>query len=900
MSRSGRIFAAAALSIAVVLAVVGASSAGTRGWAATQTKALALKGTKTGTLAPSQQLHVSVALKLRNHALLLDSIRTGSRLSPAQFTARFSPTAAQASAVRSYLRQEGFRDVAIAPNRLFVSGVATAAQAERAFDTKLDTWSVNGRTYYANAAAARVPAGLGKSVVSVLGLNDAAVLDAKPATPSTQIPNYPATYNPQDFWKAYDVGSTPQGSATSIAIFGAGDMTSVIGDLRTEESANGLPQVPVSVVYTGPVTPQVGADADEWDMDTQYSTGMAGNVGKLYIYSASTLTDSDLALAFNQFATQDVAQAGSASFGECEYQSYLDGSMVAWDEIFAEAAAQGQTVFASAGDTGGFCPVAPNNGVPAGVPDVNYPASSPYVVSVGGTTLLTNPDGSYDTEAAWVAGGGGPSLFEYQPYWQDGVALPTGSACVTTLACPGKNVPDIAMDADPESGANVYIGGQPQGVGGTSLASPLALGVWARLESSHSNGLGFGSPDLYAQYGTAGFHDVTLGDTGPYPATPGYDLATGMGTFDVAQMNALIHNATYQAGGGSTASYTVPPPACTVLSDQSGDSAPPVSTDNGAALDIIAAGFALNGDNLTAELTVNSLSAGPGGTTGIGGDGDVWYVTWMYAGTEYFLSAEMPGTTVDPGNPAAVPIDYSYGTVTTSPTGGLFYNTVGSATGALDTTTNTITITAPVSVLGGIASGQTLTKPGAQTYASVGTPAGGLLETADSAGPGSSYTLGAACSTVSGGGGSGSGSGGSGGASGSGGSGGSGGGSGGSGGSGGGSGGSGSHHGHVKSAHAVSAHGTVSGRGGKASFSVGPHKVAFVNAKRHLRFHSKTFTTTFARHVVKLRGRGILDGRHVRFTARLVDSGRVERFTISFDGHASLGGRVRRGKVVVR
>jgi len=104
----------------------------------------------------------------------------------------------------------------------------------------------------------------------------------------------------------------------------------------------------------------------------------------------------------------------------------------------------------------------------------------------------------------------------------------------------GKTVPDVAMDADPDSGANVYVDGTPEGVGGTSLSSPLTLGVWARLESAHSNGLGFAGPLLYAQSGSAGFHDIILGDTGPYPATPGYDLATGLGTFDVSAMNGLV------------------------------------------------------------------------------------------------------------------------------------------------------------------------------------------------------------------------------------------------------------------------------------------------------------------------------------------------------------------------
>jgi subtilase family serine protease len=77
--------------------------------------------------------------------------------------------------------------------------------------------------------------------------------------------------------------------------------------------------------------------------------------------------------------------------------------MLADDNAFEEAAAQGQTVFNSAGDTGGFCPVGvAENGVPAGVPDVNYPASSPWVVPVGGTTLITSSTGAYSEEIAWL------------------------------------------------------------------------------------------------------------------------------------------------------------------------------------------------------------------------------------------------------------------------------------------------------------------------------------------------------------------------------------------------------------------------------------------------------------------------------------------------------------------
>ncbi|MDQ1466579.1 MAG: pseudomonalisin, partial [Actinomycetota bacterium] len=169
-------------------------------------------------------------------------------------------------------------------------------------------------------------------------------------------------------------------------------------------------------------------------------------------------------------------------------------------------------------------------GVPAGAPDVNYPASSPWVIGVGGTTLVTNADGSYDAEIAWLAGGGGPSLFEAQPGFQQGVAPPLGR----------RTVPDIAMDADPNSGASVYVAGQPETIGGTSLSSPLALGVWARVASARANAIGFAGPVLYGASGTAACYDIVVGDTGPYPATPGYDLATGIGTIDVARLISAI------------------------------------------------------------------------------------------------------------------------------------------------------------------------------------------------------------------------------------------------------------------------------------------------------------------------------------------------------------------------
>ena len=243
--------------------------------------------------------------------------------------------------------------------------IELAFEGDRWFDQVREGFDYFKTSMIANDTTS-VPANL-TAVASVLGLNDAARMSLPTRKADTGLPNYLTSYTPQGFWKAYDATTAPTGARTPIAIFAEGDVTGVVNDLRTEETADGLAKVPVSVVKVGLSSPDT-AGADEWDMDTQFSAGMAGGVSRLYLYDTTSLTDADITLEFSRFASDDRARAGSASFGECEYQAYLDGSMIAMDNVFQEAAVQGQTVFASSGDTGGFCPVVPDNGAPAGAP----------------------------------------------------------------------------------------------------------------------------------------------------------------------------------------------------------------------------------------------------------------------------------------------------------------------------------------------------------------------------------------------------------------------------------------------------------------------------------------------------------------------------------------------------
>lgn len=522
-------------------------------WTPTATQGISLtqliSAADMGPAPAGQAITVRVGLRMQNQAALTTYIQNinnpgsplyGQSLTPAQFAATYAPTTAQVASVVSYLQSQGFTSVTVEPNHLLVSADGTVAQAEAAFNTSIEQFTQFGKVVIGNTAPAQVPASLSNVVAAVLGLNSIGQMKPTIVTRSqVSVPQYAVSYDPAQFQAIYGATGTATGANATIAIMAEGDLSQVLVDLRTEEKAYGMPQVAYSVVPVGVASTDTSG-ADEWDLDTQYSTGMAQTVKHLYIYDGTSLTDSDLALEFSRWATDDKAKAGSASLGECEVFPYIDGSMLVDDETFAEGAAQGQSFFASTGDTGSFCPVGVGtNGVPAGAPLVNYPAASQYVMGVGGTTLLTNSDGSYDTEVAWYAGGGGISQFEYSPYWQTAAGIPSAELS-------DKGIPDIAMDADPYSGANVYVNGAVEAVGGTSLSSPLALGVWARLISANPK-LGFAPIRYYGlydgsstpgSYPKGGFHDIEVGANGFYSALPGWDYTTGLGTLWVNELAA--------------------------------------------------------------------------------------------------------------------------------------------------------------------------------------------------------------------------------------------------------------------------------------------------------------------------------------------------------------------------
>jgi pseudomonalisin len=509
-------------------------------WVGTNTRAHPTgKAIFRGYLPENESHDMVVVLKLRNRGALDYHVRAlttpgdpefGHWLSREQILADYAPLPERANAVANYLSQAGFANVQIEPNRLLVTATGTTAAIRKAFHTELGRFVRDGREGIANVTDVQVPSDLSDIVLSVLGLQ---TLDQmRPMNyriDGVLLTGSVHGLNPVLFPVAYDAASLPTASTTAVGIITEGNMTQTITDLHQFESLRGLPTINPTVVQVGPPSNDTSNTA-EWDLDSQTIQAMAGGqVGQMIFYTAFSLTNSNITKALNKAVSDNTARVINVSLGECESAAYSDGSMASDDQIFQVAIAQGQTFSISSGDSGSKeCGNPPGTAVGA-----SYPASSPYVIAVGGTTLYTDTSGNYGGELTWSGTGGSPSLYEPKPSWQNGVV--SGSY---------RGVPDIAFDADPYSGAIIIVNGTWQQYGGTSLAAPLFVGSWARIQSANSARLGFPATWIYSRgvQNTTAFHDVTSGTNGGYSAAAGWDYTTGFGSFDVAATALLTRS----------------------------------------------------------------------------------------------------------------------------------------------------------------------------------------------------------------------------------------------------------------------------------------------------------------------------------------------------------------------
>jgi subtilase family serine protease len=524
-----------------------AQAATTEAWVATSTKAHdPAAAVHVAALRAGEQVNVVVSLKLRNKAQLdaltskLMTGAAGSRpLTSAEFMAKHAPTAADADAVVAYLRAQGFTNIEVAPNRLLVSATGTAGAIRTAFKADLHEYNVNGRRAYANVTDALVPQHLSNTVLGVVGLQTVHMMH----THAQRANVHPEAVTPQaitgvsipNFASIYGASSLPSATSGTIGIITAGSLTQTITDLKSFASSAGYPVPNVTKTVVGTAGTSTSG-TDEWNMDSQSSLAAAGgSISQMILYNVTDLSDAALTAGYNKAVTDNKARAINVSLGGCESgQGSVESTQ---DAIFQTAVAQGQMFSVSSGDSGAY-----ECGATAGKAQ-SYPAVSPYVMAIGGTTLSSS-GGTWQGETVWSCtsasscqqsssggAGGGPSLTENAPSWQ------TAAGVLGTSTKRG--VPDISFDAAPSSGALVLVNGSNAQIGGTSLAAPLWAGFWTRIQAAHGNTLPFPAATIYsgAAANPGWFHDVTSGNQG-YAAATGWDYASGYGSVIISALSA--------------------------------------------------------------------------------------------------------------------------------------------------------------------------------------------------------------------------------------------------------------------------------------------------------------------------------------------------------------------------
>jgi kumamolisin len=480
----------------------------------------------------------SLALKMRDLAGLQKRVGKGEIISPAEMAAKYLPTDTEYKTVADYLISQGFAVKPPDKYNLSVFASGSVAQIEQAFETRFGRVRFAGVEYSSALLAPSLFAEIAGPVLAINGLQPHLYpkphLKILPGQAQKLINNQPP-YTIGEIAKAYNADALDaNGSSQKIGI--VIDTFPDASDLTAFWQGNGIAQSLSNIEEVQVVSGTLPSPSGEETLDAEWSSGMASGA-KVRIYATRDLAFVHLDQAYqtiiNELPVQPALREVSLSYGLGE--DYMPtGQMQTDDQYFAAMAGAGVSVFVSSGD-GGSSPGPGGAGDNSGPVQVESPANDPNVTGVGGTSLYLNAStGAVSSESAWFNGGGGISQFFARPSWQNGPGVRKGAT---------RLVPDVALVADPNTGAYLILNGQLITVGGTSWGAPTWAGFCAMINQSRANvGLQSGGllgPKIYPLNGTNSFRDITTGNNGfngTYNAGPGYDLCTGLGVPRIASL----------------------------------------------------------------------------------------------------------------------------------------------------------------------------------------------------------------------------------------------------------------------------------------------------------------------------------------------------------------------------
>jgi kumamolisin len=503
-------------------------------------------GKDVGPADPNQEIQVSILLRRKSKsgefppaAQINKSLKDRKYLTREEFARAHGASAEDIEKVRAFAAEHKLRVVGENRAARTIKLAGTVQNFNDAFGSDLRKYQHSSGTYRCRSGSLTIPSDFESIIEGVFGLDNRPQAKAhfrvlnKKKKPKAPAQAAPVSYSPLQVAQAYSFPTGVNGAGQCIAVIelGGGYNTD---DLDSFFSNLGISTPKVTAVSVDGATNSPTGDPSGADGEVELDIEVAGAIApgaQIAAYFAPN-TDQGFIDAVNTAVNDATLKPSiiSISWGGPE-NSWTEQSQDALNSACQDAATMGVTVLVAAGDDGS------SDGSSNSAATVDFPASSPYVVACGGTSLQLSGT-SISSEVVWNdlsenegATGGGVSEVFALPSFQQNANVPKAPNGFV-----GRGVPDVAGDADPETGYNVVVDGEQTVIGGTSAVAPLWAGLFALINQSLGTNVGYVNALLYSANEEATFNDITSGNNGAYSAGTGWDPCTGLGSPDGAAL----------------------------------------------------------------------------------------------------------------------------------------------------------------------------------------------------------------------------------------------------------------------------------------------------------------------------------------------------------------------------